>query len=150
MACTKGSWYCLPLLLVHKTVSCTRLFLQLLNSRSYDETSRLEVGNNKRTTARGSSVLFLFFFFQWHIWEAVGIASRFFSYIFLWHQNKITRKRYIEELLQLNDVIVLPDTQEEKARDTDRQSDVQSTLTQTQCAYEASKTVWYTGLFLQP
>ena len=61
MACTKGSWYCLPLFLVHKTVSCTRLFLQSLNSWSYDETSRLEVGNNKWTTAGGSSVLFLFF-----------------------------------------------------------------------------------------
>ena len=82
---------------VSRIVSYTRLFRQLLN-RSYDETSRLEVGSNKRAKARGSSVLFLLYS-QWHVWEAVGIVSHFSSYVFLWRWNKITRKICIEELL---------------------------------------------------
>ena len=43
--------------------------------RSFDETSKLEVGNNKWATARGSSVLFLLLFW-WHAREVVGVASQ--------------------------------------------------------------------------
>ena len=46
----------------------------------------------------------------------------------------IIRKTYVTGLLQVNDVIILPTPNRRKARDTDRQSDIECTTTQTQCA----------------
>ena len=43
------------------------------------EAARLEVGNNKWATARGSCFIFYFLHFWWYLWEAVGIASHFLS-----------------------------------------------------------------------
>ena len=60
--------------------------------------------------------------------ESADIASRL-----LVTSKILTRETYVKEWLQLNDVIILPHIQE-RASDTDIQSDIQSTRTQTHCA----------------
>ena len=70
------------------------------NGRWNDETSWLEVCNNKRATARGSSVFLSFFLFLMVCMRGSWCHLIFFShslYIFLWRWNQITCKR-------LNDV----------------------------------------------
>ena len=59
--------------------------------------------------------------------EAILIPSHILSHALSDVQNN--SKTYVKELLQINDIIILPHTQQEKARDTDRQSDIQSTTT---------------------
>ena len=60
-------------------VCALQIFVVIVNGKRNDETSRLELGNNKRATVGGSSV-FISFLFWWYVREAAGVTL-FFSRI---------------------------------------------------------------------
>ena len=94
------------------------VFFSFFKVYTVSGSSRLEASNNKWATARGS--WFYFFFSFDGTYERPLEMPLAFSCALSVTSKIIIRKTYIKELLQINDIIILPHTQQtKKARDTD-------------------------------